>query len=131
MKQSTRYDLLTSEACEALAWSIDRLPHGTFENFKEEAEEVLRELFDRYGVTPDVMTAFNVTALVADRQQYVDEVVRGDLFALNDYRYLISGHKFYRQHAKGHWVDCHLSEEYRARLRLVQRGYEIKKSQIS
>ncbi|EON2338975.1 hypothetical protein ACLLKL_001944 [Escherichia coli] len=59
--------LLTPEASEALNWLIDRMPDSMFAMFAEEMEAAISTAAQRFGFNHELIEAFNVQRLVANR----------------------------------------------------------------
>ncbi|ENE5752155.1 hypothetical protein ACFLMW_003776 [Salmonella enterica] len=70
--------LLTPEATEALNWMIDRMPDSMFAMFVEEMEAAISTAAQRFGFNHELIEAFNVKRLVADREglEAADEVLQ-------------------------------------------------------
>lgn len=70
--------LLTPEATEALNWMIDRMPDSMFAMFVEEMEAAISTAAQRFGFNHELIEAFNVKRLVADREglQAADDMLQ-------------------------------------------------------
>ncbi|EDL8063738.1 hypothetical protein CTA21_16430 [Salmonella enterica] len=78
--------LLTPEALQALEWMRQRMPDGIFDMFQAEMEQAIGPVVAKFGFDKELIDAFRVKKLVADREPlFTDDedgltVVKADIY---------------------------------------------------
>ncbi|EDZ0839876.1 hypothetical protein GJ904_19925 [Salmonella enterica] len=107
--------LLTPEAVEAIKWMRQRMPDGIFEMFQAEMEQAIGPVVAKFGFDKELIDAFSVKKLVADREPlFVDDedgltVVKADIYSGSGTYAVTRDGEIYRKTTNDTWRKSQLS----------------------
>ncbi|EAW2493133.1 hypothetical protein KS527_004464 [Salmonella enterica] len=99
--------LLTPNASEAIDWLFKRIPDRHFDNFRDDMEDAMRAVLQKYGFDQALIDGFNVNKLVADRAPSMSSLKVTIYEGKNCYAQATSGRMFVKKN--GEWTKSTMS----------------------